>query len=125
MKKTLLKTSSVILLLFFITITFTSCEKEKNTIGVIKVVNSSGQTMSGVTVVLNQQNTIPGTDPIENLRKTGTTDATGRVSFTYKHEAILDVNVNKTSGNDTYSGSGVIRLLRGKTEQITVEAVKQ
>ena len=75
--------------------------------------------------MLNQQNTIPGTDAIENLRKTATTDATGKASFTYKYEAILDVNVNKTSGNDTYSGSGVIRLLRGKTEQITVEAIKQ
>ena len=42
-----------------------------------------------------------------------------------KYEAILDVSVSKTSGNDTYQGSGVIRLLRGKTEQITVEAVKQ
>ncbi len=125
MKKTPLKILSSILLLFLITIIFTSCEKEKNTIGVIKVVNTSGQAMGGVTVVLNQQNTIPGTDPIENLRKTGTTDAMGKASFTYKNEAILDVNVNKTSGNDTYSGSGVIRLLRGKTEQITVEAVKQ
>lgn len=125
MKKKHHKISLSILLLFLITITFTSCEKEKNTIGVIKVVNSSGQSMSGATVVLNQQNTIPGTDPIENLMKTGTTDAMGKASFTYKNEAILDVNVNKTSGNDTYSGSGVIRLLRGKTEQITVEAVKQ
>ena len=125
MKKTPLKILSSILLLFLITTIFTSCEKEKNTIGVIKVVNTSGQAMSGVTVVLNQQNIIPGTNPIENLMKTGTTDAMGKASFTYKNEAILDVNVNKTSGNDTYSGSGVIRLLRGKTEQITVEAVKQ
>ena len=31
--------------------------------------------MSGVTVVLNQQNTIPGTNPIDNLRKTGVTDS--------------------------------------------------
>ena len=119
------KILSTILLLFFTTLVFTSCEKEKNTIGIIKVVNSSGQSMGGVTVVLNQQNTIPGTDPIDNLRKTGVTDATGKASFTYKHEAILDVSVNKNLGNDTYSGSGVIRLLRGKTEQITVEAVKQ
>tara|TARA_B100000927_G_scaffold238029_1_gene198935 strand:- start:177 stop:554 length:378 start_codon:yes stop_codon:yes gene_type:complete len=119
------KILSTILLLFFTTLVFTSCEKEKNTIGVIKVVNSSGQSMGGVTVVLNQQNTIPGTDPIDNLRKTGVTDATGKASFTYKYEAILDVSVNKNLGNDTYSGSGVIRLLRGKTEQITVEAVKQ
>lgn len=125
MKNSPHKILSTILLLFFITLVFNSCEKEKNTIGIIKVVNSSGQSMGGVTVVLNQQNTIPGTDPIDNLRKTGVTDATGKATFTYKHEAILDVSVNKNLGNDTYSGSGVIRLLRGKTEQITVEAVKQ
>lgn len=125
MKNSPHKILSTILLLFFTTLVFNSCEKEKNTIGIIKVVNSSGQSMGGVTVVLNQQNTIPGTDPIDNLRKTGVTDATGKATFTYKHEAILDVSVNKNLGNDTYSGSGVIRLLRGKTEQITVEAVKQ
>lgn len=119
------KILSLIIFLFFTAIIFNSCEKEKDTIGIIKVVNSSGQVMSGVTVVLNQQNTIPGTDPIDNLRKTGVTDATGKASFTYKHEAILDVNVNKILGNDTFSGGGVIRLLRGKTEQITIEAVKQ
>lgn len=125
MKKTLLKISSTLLILLFVSTTFTSCEKANDTIGIIKVVNSSGQAMSGVTVILDQQNTIPGTDPIEDLRRSGTTDATGKSSFTYTYEAILDVNVNKNSGNDTYSGSGVIRLLRGKTEQITVEAVKQ
>ena len=99
MKNSSHKILSTILLLFFTTLVFNSCEKEKNT--------------------------IPGTDPIDNLRKTGVTDATGKASFTYKHEAILDVSVNKNLGNHTYSGSGVIRLLRGKTEQITVEAVKQ
>tara|TARA_B100001741_G_scaffold185035_2_gene152307 strand:- start:986 stop:1363 length:378 start_codon:yes stop_codon:yes gene_type:complete len=125
MKKKLLKISSILLILLFASTTFTSCEKANDTIGIIKVVNSSGQAMSGVTVILDQQNTIPGTDPIEDLRRSGTTDATGKVSFTYIYEAILDVNVNKNSGNDTYSGSGVIRLLRGKTEQITIEAVKQ
>ena len=125
MKNSPHKTLSIIILLIFNALVFNSCEKEKDTIGIIKVVNSSGQAMSGVTVVLNQQNTIPGTNPIDNLRKTGVTDATGKASFTYKHEAILDVSVNKNLGNDTYSGGGVIRLLRGKTEQITVEAVKQ
>lgn len=125
MKKPPHKILSTTLILFLTASIFISCEKEKNTIGIIKVVNSSGQSMSGVTVVLNQQNTIPGTDPIDNLRKTGVTDVTGKASFTYKHEAILDVSVNKNLGNDTYSGGGVIRLLRGKTEQITVEAVKQ
>ena len=125
MKKTILKISSVLLVFLLVSIVFTSCTKEKDTIGIIKVVNSSGQAMNGVTVSLDQQNTEPGTDPIVNLKQTKTTDASGRAEFIYKYEAILDVNVSKTSGNDTYQGSGVIRLLRGKTEQITVEAVKQ
>ena len=125
MKKTILKISSVLFVFLLVSTVFTSCTKEKDTIGIIKVVSSSGQAMSGVTVVLDQQNTEPGTDPIANLKQTKTTDASGRAEFIYTYEAILDVSVSKTSGNDTYQGSGVIRLLRGKTEQITIEAVKQ
>jgi len=125
MKKTGLKISSAVLVFLFVSTVFTYCTKEKDTIGIIKVVYSNGNPMIGATVVLDQQNTDPGTDPIINLKQTKTTDASGRAEFIYKYEAILDVNVNKTSGNDTYEGSGVIRLLRGKTEQITIEAVKQ
>ena len=125
MKTTTLKITAFLFSLIIIATSFSSCTKDSDTIGIIKVVNSSGQAMSGVTVVLNQQNTIPGTDPIENLKQTKTTDANGKASFTYRYESILDVNVSKISNNDTYSGSGVIRLLRGKTEQITVEAIKQ
>ena len=125
MKKTILKISSVLFVFLLVSTVFISCTKEKDTIGIIKVVYSNGNPMIGATVVLDQQNTEPGTDPIINLKQTKTTDASGRAEFIYKYEAILDVNVNKTSGNDTYEGSGVIRLLRGKTEQITIEAVKQ
>ena len=123
MKNTTLKISSILLLFIIAFTVFISCTKEKDTIGIIKVVNSNGQIMSGATVVLDQQNTDPGTDPISNLKQTKKTDATGKAEFIYRYEAILDVNVNKTSGNNTYEGSGVIRLLRGKTEQITIEAV--
>ncbi|MDG1718837.1 MAG: hypothetical protein P8H17_03310 [Flavobacteriales bacterium] len=123
MKKTILKISSILLAVFFVSTVFTSCEKEKDTIGIIKVVNSNGDPMSGVTVVLDQTNTDPGTDPIENLTQTKETDASGRAEFIYKYEAILDITVSKTSGNDTYEGNGIIRLLTGKTEQVTIEAV--
>ena len=126
MKTTTLKITAFLFSLIIIATSFSSCTKDSDTIGIIKVVNSSGQAMSGVTVVLNQQNSIPGTDPIENLKQTKTTDANGKASFTYRYESILDVNVSYTNiSGDTYSGSGVIRLLRGKTEQITVEAIKQ
>jgi|ETNmetMinimDraft_3_1059899.scaffolds.fasta_scaffold283611_2 hypothetical protein len=126
MKKTTLKISSILFAFLLVSTVFTSCTKEKDTIGIIKVVNSNGQPMSGVTVVLDQQNTEPGTDPIDDLRQeVEKTDANGEARFVYRYEAILDVSVSKVDGNDTYQGSGVIRLLRGKTEQITVEAVIQ
>lgn len=124
MKKTLLKISSVLLMFLFVSATFSSCEKEKDTIGIIKVVYSNGNLVNGATVSLSQNNTIPGTSPIPNLTQSHSTDASGKAEFTYRYEAILDVNVTKTSGNYTYTGSGVIRLLRGKTEQITVEIIK-
>ena len=123
MKKTILKISSILLTFLLVSTVFISCEKEKDTIGIIKVVNSNGDPMSGVTVVLDQPNSSPGTNPIENLTQTKTTDASGKAEFIYKYEAILNVTVNKTLGNDTYEGSGIIRLLIGKTEQVTVEAV--
>ena len=125
MKKTLLKKSSVLIIFLFFSATFSSCEKEKDTIGIIKVVYSNGNLVNGATVLLSQNNTIPGTSPIPNLTQSHSTDASGKAEFTYRYEAILDVNVTKNSGNDTYTGRRVIRLLRGKTEQITVEAVKQ
>ena len=124
MKKTLLKKSFVLIIFLFFSATFSSCEKEKDTIGIIKVVYSNGNLVNGATVLLSQNNTIPGTSPIPNLTQSHSTDASGKAEFTYRYEAILDVNVTKNSGNDTYTGSGVIRLLRGKTEQITVEIIK-
>jgi len=125
MKTTLHKISKILFGILFLASISSSCTKTPDTIGIIKVVNSSGQSMEGVTVILDQQNTEPGTAPIDELRKSAKTDANGKASFKYQYESILDVNVNKISGNDTYSGSGVIRLLRGKTEQIVVEATKQ
>ena len=126
MKKTILKISSVLFILLLVSTVFTSCTKEKDTIGIIKVVYSNGNPVTGATVILDQQNTEPGTDPIANLRQVvEKTDANGQARFFYTYEAILDVSVSKISGNDTYQGSGVIRLLKGKTEQITIEAVKQ
>ena len=123
MKKTILKISSILLAFLLVSTVFTSCAKEKDTIGIIKVVNSNGDPMSGVTVVLDQPNSSPGTDPIDDLWKDEKTDENGEARFVYRYEAILNVTVSKTSGNDTYEGSGIIRLLTGKTEQVTIEAV--
>ena len=125
MKTTTHKITLTVLTLFFLSMFFSSCEKEEDTVGIIQVVYSNGNPMIGATVTLNQTNGAPGTDPIDDLTKTAVTDASGRAEFTYRYEAILDVHVEKTSGNDTYTGNNVIRLLRGKTTTIVVEAVVQ
>ena len=115
------KIARILFVFLFISSIFTSCEKEKDTIGIVKVVNPNGNTVQGATVVLNQLNTIPGTDPIDKLRQTAKTDANGKVEFEYTYEAILNIEVDYTNGNDSYTGSGVIRLLRGKIISETVE----
>tara|TARA_B100000900_G_scaffold75735_1_gene60613 strand:- start:1688 stop:2068 length:381 start_codon:yes stop_codon:yes gene_type:complete len=99
-------------------LTIGSCQKAKDTVGIIVVKDSNGNLVSGATVVLhldslaeNQQ----GNFYNSNLRKTDITDASGRAEFTYELEAIFQVSVKKTQGNNTLKGSNVIRLLKEKT----------
>lgn len=108
----------LITLILFTVFGIGSCQKAKDTIGVVVVKDSNGNLISGATVVLhldslaeNQQ----GNFYNSNLRKTDITDARGRAEFTYELEAIFQVSVQKTQGNNTLTGSSVIRLLKEKT----------
>tara|TARA_B100000925_G_C21999570_1_gene470593 strand:- start:1553 stop:1933 length:381 start_codon:yes stop_codon:yes gene_type:complete len=108
----------LITLILFTVFGIGSCQKAKDTIGVVVVKDSNGNLISGATVVLhldslaeNQQ----GNFYNSNLRKTDITDASGRAEFTYDLEAIFQVSVQKTQGNNTLTGSNVIRLLKEKT----------
>ncbi len=108
----------LITLILFTVFSISSCQKAKDTIGVVVVKDSNGKLVSGATVVLhldslaeNQQ----GNTYNSNLRKTDITDASGRAEFTYELEAIFQVSVQKTQGNNTLTGSNVIRLLKEKT----------
>jgi hypothetical protein len=106
-----------------ISTTFISCQKAKDTIGIIIVKDSSGNTVSGATVLLHQDGLISpqGSSTIPDLRKTDKTDANGRAEFTYPLEAILQVDVEKIDGNNIYVGSNIIRLLKEKTVTQVVE----
>ena len=103
--------------------TFISCQKAKDTIGIIIVKDTNNNTIPGATVTLHrdgeisQQNTTTNPD----LRKTNITDANGRAEFTYELEAIFQVDVEKIDGNNIYTGANVIRLEREKTVTQTVE----
>jgi len=115
----------LITLILFTVFGIGSCQKAKDTIGVVVVKDSNGNLISGATVVLhldslaeNQQ----GNFYNSNLRKTDITDASGRAEFTYDLEAIFQVSVQKTQGNNTLTGSSVIRLLKEKkvTQEVRI-----
>ena len=65
--------------LLAITITLNSCQKAKDTIGIVIVKNSNGNTVAGATVTLHQDGAISqqGNDTNPNLRKTNITDMNG------------------------------------------------
>ena len=104
--------------------TVTSCQKEKETIGIIIVKNSNGAVVSGASVTLWPDSTISpqGTNPDHrSLNKTNKTDENGKAQFTYELEAILNIEVIKVDGNSTYTGTNIIRLIRGKSVTKVVE----
>ena len=117
--------TTVILGLFIIGLstTLNSCQKAKDTIGVIIVKDFNGNTVSEATVVLHQDGAISqeGNTTNPDLRKEDITDANGRVEFTYELEAIFQVDVEKIDGNNIYTGSNIIRLLKEKTVTLVVE----
>jgi hypothetical protein len=117
------KTALLGSLALVISTTFIACEKAKDTIGIIIVKDSNGNTVSGATVVLHQDGVISpqGNSSNPELRKTDVTDANGRAEFTYELEAIFQVDVEKIDGNNIYNGSNIIRLLKEKTVTQVVE----
>ena len=117
------KTALLGSLALVISTTFIACEKAKDTIGIIIVKDSNGNTVSGATVVLHQDGAISpqGNSSNPELRKIDVTDANGRAEFTYELEAIFQVDVEKIDGNNIYNGSNIIRLLKEKTVTQVVE----
>ena len=119
----ILKTVILGVFALVISTTLTSCKKAKDTIGVIIVKDFNGNTVPDATVTLHQDGAISqqgnGTNP--DLRKTDVTDANGRVEFTYELEAIFQVDVEKIDGNNVYTGSNIIRLLKEKTVTQVIE----
>ena len=132
-----------------ITSTFTSCEKEKDTIAVIIVKDGSGNTVSDARVVLhanqlkqplytynpddytdrsldalvkaNLDTIYSSTGQNSDLFKAEWTDDNGRAEFTLPLEMVLNVSVLKTDGNDEYLGANVINIQKEKT---TTQVVK-
>jgi len=121
-KSPLITLITVFFIAIFVT-SFSSCQKASDTIGVVIVKDTQGNTVSGATVVLHRDGAISqqGQETNPDLRKQDITDSDGRAEFTYDLEAIFNIEVEKIEGNDIYTGSNVIRLLKEKTVTQVVE----
>ena len=91
-----------------------SCKKETTCYANITVLDAVTQAaVTGATVMLDCS-TCPNNSTLQTDQTT--TDASGRASFTFKYEAVLDIHV--TLGNRT--ATGVVKLEAGKTVEKTV-----
>ena len=99
---------------FFIT-TLISCEKENPTMCTITVNDSSGQPVEGAKVILSKEGEISPQGSFSSVFQKKNTGANGQADFEFQYEAILDVIVEKTEGNDPpKTGLSVVRLLKNK-----------
>ena len=99
----------------------TSCKKNTDCIANIICNDSTGVGMGGATVYLYANVKTPNSGTITaDLRATGVTDGTGRISFTFKLPAIYDVKALKTVGSASMQGISIIKLEEGKAVDKTV-----
>jgi len=114
----------IFLLTFSVAFFLSSCGKEKETIAIIVVKYSNGDLVHKAQVRLHQDGQISaGGEDVDPDLATGwqETDVNGSVEFTFDLEAILNINVVDTVGNDIYAGNDIIRLLKGKSVTKIVE----
>ena len=111
---------------FFIT-SLSSCHEESPTRAIITVVNVDGtpaydssETDGGCKVILSQQGLINSAGNESNVYKNGYTSNNGEVEFEFVNEAILNVEVEYTTGNDILTSESVVKLVREELIRKTV-----
>lgn len=94
----------------------TSCKKNTDCVANIQCLDSTSAPMSDANVFIyaNVKTTTGGTVTAD-LKASAITDASGRVSFTFKLPAIYDIKATKTVGTTTMTGISIIKLEEGKT----------
>ncbi|HEY6161260.1 MAG TPA: hypothetical protein VI112_08555 [Bacteroidia bacterium] len=89
-----------------------ACKKETTCYANITVLDVNGAPVVGATVKLDCSTCGNNNSTLQIDQST--TDASGRASFTFKYEAVLDIHVNGGSP------VGVVKLEAGKTAEKTV-----
>ena len=115
MKRTSLGITGLFLALLSIITCISSCEVEHTYDAEVTVVDEAGYPVSGVTVISTVD-----VNADHEVGRNGTTDAAGKVSFSYDNLAILQVDVSRVSHGHEYSGEGLLVLEEDELVKITV-----
>ncbi len=116
MKKIFLPSAVILCAVFafvLLATTHTSCKKDQNCYATLTVVDTLNAPVQAATVKLNCQQCNP---PGSLQEQTGTTDASGKVSFTFRLPAILDVYITHPLHQPF---QGILKLEEGKTVEKT------
>ena len=107
-----------------IMIGFVSCQEESPTRAIITVTTSSGAPAydgaNSCKVILSQQGQINSSGNESNVYQMDYTSSNGSVEFEFVNEAILNIDVEYTTGNDVYTAESVIKLVREELVRKTV-----
>lgn len=103
---------------------FFSCQEESPTRAIITVTTPDGAPAydgaQSCKVILSQQGQINTAGNESNVYKKDYTSSNGSVEFEFVNEAILNIDVEYTTGNDVYTAESVIKLVREELVRKTV-----
>lgn len=104
-----------------------SCNAPKPSKCVITVRDSAGnKLLAGVPVQLYANVTYNGQTSVADLKANGVTGSDGRVGFTFKNPAVMDIKATVSTctvnpGQKVYcNGSGIVKMEEGKTAEKSV-----
>ena len=103
---------------------FFSCQEESPTRAIITVTTPDGAPAydgaQSCKVILSQQGQINTAGNESNVYKKDYTSSNGSVEFEFVNEAILNIDIEYTTGNDVYTAESVIKLVREELVRKTV-----
>ncbi len=107
----------ILMVMMLVPVVFTACKKSGPAEAIITVIDSTGKRVAGAVIVLRQDSVTNPTNNVQaSINQQQVSDAVGQAFFTFKLEAVLNVEVSK--GNLT--ARDYIRLEQSKQVTKTV-----
>ena len=112
------------LIILFIAFGFVSCQEESPTRAIITITTTDGAPAydgnNSCKVILSQQGLINSAGNESNVYKKDYTTSDGTVEFEFINEAILNIDVEYSTGNDVYTAESVVKLVKEELVRKTV-----